>query len=279
MSIATAITNAQNKVANAYTAVSNQGGTLPATQDLSNLPTAINSVNPSRFGVSFNDVIGTATSGTLGTIASEINLNYTGVTNLAQNALNSAYRGWQKIKSVAFPDLTTISGTSAMNNAFNNCTNLTSATFPSLTTISSLNALQYAFANCTNLATLDLSKLQTITGQGGLYMSCQKCTSLTSVDFSSLLSVTSQSGFNNTFESCTALTSVDLSNLTTVTGAYALIRLFQNCSNLASLSLPKLTTIGNNASSANNAHLNGIVANTSVTALTFPELQVETKTF
>lgn len=47
MSIATAIQNAQQKVANAYTAVSNKGGTLPATQDLSNLPTAINSITGS----------------------------------------------------------------------------------------------------------------------------------------------------------------------------------------------------------------------------------------
>ena len=44
MSIATAITAAQGKVSNAYTAVSNKGGTLPATQNLSNLPTAINSI-------------------------------------------------------------------------------------------------------------------------------------------------------------------------------------------------------------------------------------------
>lgn len=44
MSIATAITAAQGKVANAYTAVSNKGGTLPATQNLSNLPTAISSI-------------------------------------------------------------------------------------------------------------------------------------------------------------------------------------------------------------------------------------------
>ncbi len=50
MSIATAITNAQNKVANAYTAVNNKGGTLPATQNLSNLPTAIASI-PSGSGI------------------------------------------------------------------------------------------------------------------------------------------------------------------------------------------------------------------------------------
>lgn len=41
MSIASAIQNAQQKVANAYTAVSTMGGTLPSTQDLANLPAAI----------------------------------------------------------------------------------------------------------------------------------------------------------------------------------------------------------------------------------------------
>lgn len=44
MSIASAIQNAQQKVENAYTAVQNKGGTLPATQDLSNLPTAIGTI-------------------------------------------------------------------------------------------------------------------------------------------------------------------------------------------------------------------------------------------
>ena len=44
MSIASAITAAQGRVANAYTAVSNKGGTLPTTQNLTNLPTAIDSI-------------------------------------------------------------------------------------------------------------------------------------------------------------------------------------------------------------------------------------------
>lgn len=47
MSIATAIQNAQIRVENAYTAVSGKGGTLPDTQNLTNLPTAINSINTS----------------------------------------------------------------------------------------------------------------------------------------------------------------------------------------------------------------------------------------
>ena len=44
MSIATAIENAQQRVANCYTSVDNMGGTLPATQNLSNLPAAIESI-------------------------------------------------------------------------------------------------------------------------------------------------------------------------------------------------------------------------------------------
>lgn len=44
MSIASAIQNAQQKIANAYTAIGNIGGTLPVTQDLANMPTAIASI-------------------------------------------------------------------------------------------------------------------------------------------------------------------------------------------------------------------------------------------
>lgn len=47
MSIASAITAAQGKVADCYTAISNKGGTIPATQNLSNMPTAISSITTS----------------------------------------------------------------------------------------------------------------------------------------------------------------------------------------------------------------------------------------
>lgn len=44
MTIASAITAAQGRVADCYTAISNKGGTLPATQNLSNMPAAIASI-------------------------------------------------------------------------------------------------------------------------------------------------------------------------------------------------------------------------------------------
>lgn len=49
MSIASAIQAAQQKIANAYAAISSKGGTLPATQDLANMPTAINSITTTNF--------------------------------------------------------------------------------------------------------------------------------------------------------------------------------------------------------------------------------------
>lgn len=45
MSIQTAITAAQQRVADCYTAISAKGGTLPATQNLANMPTAIGSIS------------------------------------------------------------------------------------------------------------------------------------------------------------------------------------------------------------------------------------------
>jgi hypothetical protein len=50
MSIASAIATKQQQVADSYTAVSNKGGTLPQTQNLTNLATAISSI-PSGGGI------------------------------------------------------------------------------------------------------------------------------------------------------------------------------------------------------------------------------------
>lgn len=44
MTIASAIATKQQQVADSYTAVSNKGGTLPATQNLTNLATTISTI-------------------------------------------------------------------------------------------------------------------------------------------------------------------------------------------------------------------------------------------
>ena len=50
MSIASAIVTKQQQIADAYTAVDNKGGTLPATQNLTNLATAISSISSGGSG-------------------------------------------------------------------------------------------------------------------------------------------------------------------------------------------------------------------------------------
>lgn len=64
MSISSAIQNAQTKVANAYTAVEGKGGTLPITQNLSNLPTAISSIPSGGGGSTWQVVEGIITNST-----------------------------------------------------------------------------------------------------------------------------------------------------------------------------------------------------------------------
>ena len=54
MTIASAIATKQQQIADSYTAVSNKGGTLPVTQNLTNLATAISSI-PSGGGSGGDD--------------------------------------------------------------------------------------------------------------------------------------------------------------------------------------------------------------------------------
>lgn len=60
MSIATAIVNAQNKVAAAYTACNNKGATIPATQDLANLDDCIDSIPTGGGGGGHTGTVDTA---------------------------------------------------------------------------------------------------------------------------------------------------------------------------------------------------------------------------
>lgn len=63
MTIASAIETKQQQVAAAYSACNNKGATIPATQDLTNLATCINSISsgvePTRFKDDSNNEIGT----------------------------------------------------------------------------------------------------------------------------------------------------------------------------------------------------------------------------
>ena len=136
MSIATAITAAQGRVANAYTAISAQGGTLPQTQNLANMPAAINSIPSGGGGNIPNYQI---VNGVLSRKTSTYNLtgsDFRGVTSIGSSGLYSAFYGCTGIiGSVDLSSVTSI-GNYGMRNAFYGCTGVTSLYFNSLTSSS-----------------------------------------------------------------------------------------------------------------------------------------------
>ena len=185
MSIASAIVTKQQQVAAAYTAVSNKGGTLPATQNLTNLATAIDSI-PSGGG------------------------SFIGI---PREVKNGVYQMPTTSFTFSLPSDVTDVGNHGLSYAFYGCTGLTSVDL-SLTTVLDGNGLNYAFYGCIALTTVDLSSLTSV-GTNGLNYAFYGCTSLTSIDFPALTTVSGTSGLANAFRKCTGLSDIYFRALTT----------------------------------------------------------------
>ena len=240
MSIATAITAAQGRVADAYTAVSAKGGTLPATQNLANLPTAINSI----------------TSGGVPTyMAPKANINglyqpdntattftVDGATDVYTAGLAYAFYGCTNLTSIDISSITQLTNSLALDNTFNGCTGLTTADLSGLTLVSGSQALWGCFFGCSELLTIDISNLQTVSGGNACFYAFYGCTKITSVDLSALETISGASGCAEMFNRCTNLASVNLSSLKTITGSSACSFMFGDCTSLTSLSFPAITT-------------------------------------
>lgn len=216
MSISSAIATKQQQVADSYTAVSDKGGTLPQTQNLTNLATAISSIpsgggTSNKYGINLDNLIGDVDANGKLTAATEAaHISFNGVQDLGNYAL--AYMFYQKnVESVLFPNLTTISGSMSMYNAFYNCRNLASVTFPNLTTISGGSALNYTFSGCTALTSVTFPELATISSSStALSSTFSYCSKLARIDFPKLTTISSttafgSSSYNYIFYSCSAL--------------------------------------------------------------------------
>lgn len=278
MSIATAIQNAQQKVANAYTAVSNKGGTLPSTQNLSNLPTAISSIpagGGSKYGATMDGMLGDVdANGVLQHPTTLTDVVFTGVEDIADDVLSYKFYQSPAIRSISFPDLTSISGILSCRYMAYSCINLTSVDLSSLVTISGRNVFQYAFYQNTNLTSVDLSSLTSISGNTVFSYAFASCTSLTSVDLSSLTMVSGNYPFQYAFYQDTDLTSVDLSNLITVTGSTTFNTAFSGCTNLTNVLFNNLQIIGADVSGGNYGHFMNCFTNcNNLTSLSFPKLE------
>jgi len=300
MSIASAITAAQGRVADAYTAISNKGGTLPATQNLSNMPTAIASI-PSgitptgtisittngttdvtnyatanvnvvsrKYGASIDTFLGNVdANGVLQPSVEMPDLLFTGVTDVASYGLYYRFV-LSRVKSVSFPNLTTISGFYGCYYTFSGCSSLTSISFPSLTTISGSYGCYNMFSSCSSLTSISFPSLTTISGSNGCYYMFNRCTSLTSVSFPNLTTITGSYGCYGMLYYCTSLTSVSFPNLTTISGSNGCYYMFSACTSLTDVYFPALTTtsFGSNVNQFNS--MLATTGNTTTHTLHFP---------
>lgn len=276
MSIATAIQNAQQKVAAAYTAVSSKGGTLPQTQDLSNLPTAINSISGggNKYGATIDTFLGdTDENGVLYEPDANTNLVFTGVKKMKDEVLYYKFYSDNSIESVSFPDLEELInqdsfGNQALQYAFFGCANLTSVSFPKLTTIRAQHALQYAFSSCQKLTSVNFDSLEIAEDTDSMAGCFSSCKALTTISFPKLTKIVG----SNIFSQCTNLTTVSMPKLQMV-GYQGLYQAFTQCTSLTNISFPELTTISGQAGLQ--YAFNGCTALTSFSAPKLSSMQVQ----
>lgn len=269
MSIATAITNLQGKIANAYTAIENKGGTLPATQNAENLSATIDAIPAgAKFGITIDDVLTTETIGnetTLTLFGDVTEINMPGVTNLS-GTWENMFANNKKLTSVSFPNL---KNTPSFKNTFNNCSNLSSISFPELSSVS--NPWYSAFRN-TNLASVSFPSLKNMTGLVTFENAFNFCTNLTTVSFPELTSVVTTGGFTgfaSCFDGCTKLASVSFPKLAEVNGL-GMFRAFVRNTLITSLSFPALSSIVSNVSSGSTFAI--FYGNSNLTRIDLPAL-------
>jgi len=286
MSIATAIQAAQQKVANAYAAVSNKGGTLPATQNLSNLPTAINSIqaggNITSLSVypSVNTQTITPPSGvdgyapvTVHPVTSSIDSNIKpenikeDVTILGVTGTFAGGGGGSKYGVV----MDNIFGNVNSSGALQDPTPPAAMTFTGVKTISINYVLSYKFYHKSLSGTaISFPDLTSISGQYALeYAFNSNSASVAgpaSISFPKLTSVTGMYSLRYAF-SYGRMTSVSFPELTQITGNSAFYYAFTRCSYINSLSFPKLTSV------AQSGLAYAFYYNLALTEVEFPKLK------
>ena len=268
MSIVSAIELKQQQVAQAYTVVSDKGGTLPSVKNLENLADAINSISSG----SYVSTTATFTENGVYSASSYSSDGFSEVTvdvpetepslvsiTIAQNGtyLPSEYEadGFSEIEVNVPPEAVIINKTITQNGTYTatdegasgyGVVNVKVPYIPrEISTIGvyqTVSSIAYSLPN----GVVDL---------GDNVLRCALMGSNIQVAiFSGLESISGDNALNTTFSGCSNLISVDLSDLENITGDNALANAFEYCTSLTSLSFPALTTtsFGSNTNQFNN---------------------------
>lgn len=256
MSIASAIERATYKVYNCYDELNNLSATIPATQNLANMPASINSIPASVetliYGADITDMLPVITSSS--SVARPSSSNHDVVISIP---INPQYQQFStplrnKFACGALRSITIYGGsstnTSALSYAFygmcKNCKHLISASFPDIKAAGG-STFYYAFAHGTSTLSLSMPNLTTVNGsQSFSYMFYQNTGVVNStLNFLKQISDANQSSMCTYMcNGCTGLTNVEL-GFTNVSGSTALGYMFTNCTNLVSVDLSKLETV------------------------------------
>lgn len=140
----------------------------------------------SKYGCTINGIIGDIDgNGVLQLPAEQPDLVFNGVVDMADYALEYKFAR-EKIKSVSFPNLTTLSGRNSLYECFYYCDLLTSVSFPNLTTISGNTSMQYCFFHCEALTSASFPSLVNLSGIRCMANCFVGCPNITDIYFPAL---------------------------------------------------------------------------------------------
>ena len=259
MSIASAIAAKQQQVADSYTAVSNKGGTLPATQNLTNLATAISNIPsggsaPVITSLSVTPTTSaqtiTAPSGTDGyspinvsAVTSAIDANIT-AENIKKDVqilgVTGTYEGSGGSSTKYGITINGVLGDVDASGVLQYPSASQEIVFTGVRDIAS-QCLRYKFTG-SKLTSASFPALTTVSGSYGMYRAFGYCSVLTSLSFPKLTTVSGANGMNNVAYHCPFLENVSFPKLVTISGTYAMRSAFDSDTRLQNVYFNGLTT-------------------------------------
>lgn len=184
-----------------------------------------------KYGATIGTFLGDVDSmGVLQSPSGDVNLVFSGVKQITQEAIKNKFNGYASIKSATFPDLEVLTYNSCMSTTFRQA-GITVLSMPKLTVINGENIFSNCCENCTSLEFVDLPVLEEIKGTGAsFYRIFMNCTKLKTLQFKSLKTLAT--GLTEMCYGCSSLESIwfyALTDISTTNGFYNMVRYITGC--------------------------------------------------